>query len=91
MSHRVLVNLLSALPDVQIGSLCGYLSKDCQWFEGFMVLTKDMKKKNKGLRLKTLTLCEPEGPLCFSVGSSEEEKHVVIHAQGLIHAMQLKA
>lgn len=47
MSHGVLVNLLSALPDVQIGSLCGYLCKDCQWFEGFMVLTKAMKIKQR--------------------------------------------
>lgn len=45
MSHGVLVNLLSALPDVQIGSLCSYLSKDCQCFGGFMVLTKAMKIK----------------------------------------------
>lgn len=45
MSHGALVNLLSALPDVQIGSLCGYLCKGCQWFGGYMVLTKARKIK----------------------------------------------
>lgn len=44
-----------------------------------------------GLGLKILTLYEPEAPLHVSVQVLVQKKNNVIHAQGLIYIMPLKA